>query len=140
MAFATAEDVATRLGRVLTATEAATAEMLIEAATAVIAEAASKNDAWATALTPVPQFLHFLCVELVVRSMANPEALTRFQEQLGAYSSTKAFQSPASGGGLMLAEWEVNAVRRTVYGTLSGSARVESLADDIADLVFGDCS
>ena len=140
MPFATAEDVATRLGRVLTATETATAEMLIEAATAVIAEAASKDDAWATALTPVPNMLKFLAVEVVVRAMANPEALSRFQEQLGAYSSTKAFATATAGGGLMLTDVEVNLVRRTVYGTLSGSVRVESLADDIADLVFGDCS
>ena len=139
MPFATAEDVATRLGRALTATEAATAEMLIEAATAVIAEAASKNDAWATALTPVPNMLKFLAVEVVVRAMANPEALSRFQEQLGAYSSTKAFATVTAGGGLMLTDVETNLVRRTVYGTLSGSVRVESLADDVADWVYG-CS
>ena len=139
MAFATAEDIATRLGRTLSSTEAATAEMLLDAATAVIAEAASKNDAWAAALTPVPNMLKFLAVEVVVRAMANPEALSRFQEQLGAYSSTKAFATVTAGGGLMLTDVETNLVRRTVYGRLSGSVRVESLADDVADWVYG-CS
>lgn len=131
MAFATPEDVATRLGRELGEIAAGTAEQLLDAATAVIANAADKSDAWAEALDPVPGILRFMCVELVVRAMANPESLARLQEQLGAYSSTRAFASASAGGGLMLSDVETMLVRRTIFGTLSGSARVESIVDDL---------
>lgn len=130
MAFAEVEDVATRLARDLTAEEGAMAEMLLEAATAEIARAAGRDDAWAAALAPVPQILRFVAVELVRRAMSNPEGLKSVSETLGAYQHSRSFQG-ADTAGLFLTDREERMVRSAVYGTLSGSSRVESLADDL---------
>ena len=131
MPFATAEDVATRLGRSLDPTEAAKVDGMLEAATANIAAAADKNDAWAAALSPVPNVLHFLAIELVIRAMPNPGGLRSQSETLGAYQSSQAFRDDSNGGGLALTQVEESLVRRTVYGTTTASIKTESLADDL---------
>lgn len=131
MAFATVEDVATRLARALSATDAGTAEQLLDAAAAVIADAASKDDAWVAQLSPVPSMLRFLSVELVVRAMSNPEGLASFREQIGVHQFAKNFRAGADGGGLMLTPVEELLVRRTVYGRTSGSPTVASVTDDL---------
>lgn len=129
MAFATAEDVATRLGRTLTGTEAATATQLLTAATAVIAGAADKDDAWADALSPVPKILGQLTIELVYRVMSNPENLATSQEQIGAYQYRKGFQTGAASG-LLLTDTEERLVRRVVHGRTTASVRLESVASE----------
>lgn len=131
MAFAITEQVAARLGRSLTEAEEAMVEALIEAATALIADAAGRDDAWAEALDPVPNLIKIVCVELVNRTMANPQALSTFQESLGAYSQSQRFRDGAAGGGLELTAVERRLIRRTVWGQLSGSATVESVVDDL---------
>jgi hypothetical protein len=131
MSFATAEDVATRLGRSLTPTEAATAEMLLAGATAVIADAAGKSDQWADSLEPVPQILSQLAVELVNRVLSNPTGAASVSEQLGAYGQTTSWRSIADGSGLTLTPTEASLVRRAVYGQASASAPLQSVLDDL---------
>lgn len=128
MAFATTEDVGARLGRALTAGEESSVELLLDGATAVIAETAGKDDDWATDLSPVPSMLRFLAVELTCRALANPNALDRLQEQVGSTSYSAAFRT--DGGGLLLTKTEELLVRRVVHGRTSGSARVESVTSD----------
>lgn len=134
MAFATAEDIATRLGRDLTAAEGGQAELLIELATGLIAGACGKDDAWAAAYTPVPAIVKLFCVELVVRSMPNAAALESVSESLGQYSTTQRFRDAAAGGGMALSDLEERVIRRAVFGSNSGSAKTESVATELADL------
>jgi hypothetical protein len=125
-------------GRELSATEAATAEMLIEAATGEIAAAADKTDAWADDLTPVPRIIKFICIEAVHRVMSNPKSLRSQSETLGAFQHSESYQADsAAGSAIHLTEREVLMVRREVYGRTSGSGRAESTASEIHDLIYG---
>lgn len=137
MTFATADDIAQRRGRTFTEDERAMADLLCEAATAVITDAAGKTDAWADTLDPVPRILKFVAIEVVARVMPNPDGLRSFQEQLGAYSHSESYRDVATGGGLLLTQSEVLLVRRAVWGTTSGSVKVASAATEIADLLYG---
>lgn len=92
MAFATTNDVSDRLGRDLSEGEAQSVTYLLAAATNVIAAAGELTDEQAVALDPVPNIVQTITVELVVRAIANPNALHSFQEQLGAYSTTAVFR------------------------------------------------
>lgn len=130
MAFATAEDVATRLARDLTAEQGAQAEFLLDIATAVIAGACGKDDAWAAALTPVPDLVMGMCVELVVRVMSNPTQARSMSEQLGQYQHSESFRDAAQGGGMLLAPWEELAVRNAVFGRTTASVRVKAVVND----------
>lgn len=131
MAFATEEDIATRLGRALTATEAGQAELLLELATALIAGACGKDDAWAAAYTPTPVIVKAFCVELVARVMSNPTGLASLSETLGQYSNTQRFRDAAVGGGMFLTDLEERVIRRAVFGRNTASARAESIVDDL---------
>lgn len=130
MAFATPEDVATRLGRDMTELEAGTVEFLLDGATAVIAEAVDQDDAWATALTPVPTLLRVQAAELVVRAFGNPSGVLSLQETLGQYSHSTRYATVYEGGGLALTPTEELRLRRVVKGQLSGSARLDSMVRD----------
>lgn len=134
MAFADVTDVATRLGRDLTSDEGGQATYLLDLATALIAAACDKDDAWAAALSPVPAILNLFCVELVVRGMANPTGLASVSEALGQYSSTQRFREAAAGGGMFLSELEERVIRRAVFGSTTASVKTESLATEVADL------
>lgn len=137
MAFATAEDIATRLGEEsLSATEKGSAELLIELATAVIAEAVDQDDAWAEELAPVPTIVKALTIELVCRAMASPQGLASATETLGAYSRSETYRKDLSSA-LMLTELEERMLRRAIVGQLSGSVRIESHIDDIYDALIG---
>lgn len=114
MSFATADDIAARLGRDLAAGETEPVDLLLEGATAMIAEAAGQDDDWSDALTPVPRVLKFVCIEAVCRAMANPQGIASLQEQLGAYSSTVHFRDLDMGGGLWLTDAERRQIRRVI--------------------------
>jgi hypothetical protein len=118
-----------RLGRTLDEGEVGPVEMLLEAATAVVAGAAGKTDGWAEALSPVPALLRFVTVEIVCRALANPQGIQSLQEGLGAHSSTVRFRD--EGGGLWLTAQEARMVRHTVYGSSSGSVRIDSIIVDL---------
>ena len=82
MAFATTEDVATRLGRELTEVEGGTCEYLLQTATELILQAlgslAAPPDWVADYTEPVPPapplVVNGVCTEVVARAFQNPEA------------------------------------------------------------------
>lgn len=136
MAFATAEDVATRLARTLSDAETASAELLVDLASEVIAAACDTSvDALSAEDTPV---LRVVCVELACRALANPENVAGKSEALGAYNYSKTFRGVADAStALALTETETNLVRRAVFKLLSGSSRPESTSDELYDYVYG---
>jgi hypothetical protein len=133
--FASKEEVAKRLARSLSAAEEEAAELLLELATSMVAEAVGKDDAWAEQLDPVPKVLRLVTLEATARAMANPEGLSSFEERLGAHSYSKSFRAQAEGAGLMLTKQERLMVRRVVRGSNSASPRVDSLASDLDPVV-----
>lgn len=136
MAFATDDDVATRLGRVLTSAEEAQATAVIATVTGLIADAAGRDGDWATALSPVPETLKALCVEKAVGAIVNPSNLAAQSETLGAASRSQTF--PRSGDvGVFLTDAETRLVSWAVYGTNSGTASPESMVDRVIDLAEG---
>lgn len=135
MAFATKEDVAKRLKRSLTSAEEDSAAFLLEAAQAVIEEAAERDEAQIIALKgEVPSTLRFVAVELAVRALSNPEGLVSKSESLGAYANTKRYRKDHQGEGaqseLELTPIQERLVRRAVWGRLSGTAQMGSAATD----------
>lgn len=128
MAFATVSDVATRQGRTFTTAEENQATLLIELATAAIADAALKDDAWAAALTPVPDIIKGLTVELVGRAMANSEGLTSQSETIGSYQYMKSYNKEATAA-FALTNIERRIVRRTV-GSLNYEVRTPTATED----------
>lgn len=135
MAFASKDDVAKRLKRSLTSTEEVTADFLLEAAQAVIEEAVERDEAQIQALKgAVPSALRFIAVELTIRALSNPEGLVSKSESLGAYANTKRFRKDYQGEGaqgeLELTPIQERLVRRAVWGRLSGTAQMGSVATD----------
>lgn len=129
MAFATTDDVATRLGRSLTAAEEAMAEQVIEIVEAQIIDAVDKDAAWATALNPVPPLFKALCVEKVIVVGSNPNGLAAESKTLGQASQSRTYQR-SNDAGIFLTIEEERRVRLVVFGTLVGSARVDSTLED----------
>lgn len=134
-AFATVEDVATRLGRDLTSTEEGQVELLLGMATASIANAVGKNDEWAETLDPVPEILRGFCIELTCRAMANPQGLFSKSETIGSYSYTNSFNRDTPSG-LSLSPLEVRVLRKAV-GKLVYDVRTptatEAFLEDLVD-------
>lgn len=123
MAFATTTDVGDRLGRTLTAGEETTVDLLLDLATAVIAEGAGQDDDWAAALTPVPTVLKAICIELTCRALANPNGLDSLAESIGQANYSARFREY----GLWLTDYEERLVRRAAGSSQSGSALVKSI-------------
>ena len=138
MAFATTDDVKARLGRDLTDGETNAAAYLLEAAAAIICEAAERDEEAILAMDPMPPVLRFIAVELVARALSNPAGLESLEKTLGSYSSAQRFRDRGEGSSdLVLSETEEQMVRRAVNGRLSGSVPVESIVDDVYDSLFG---
>lgn len=116
MAFATADNVADRLGRKLSDAENGSAEFLIDAATSLVADAVDRDEAWAEALDPVPKVLRLIVVEATCRALNNPAGLDSLQESLGDHSHTQTFRRGADAAGLLLTKPERELARRTVLG------------------------
>lgn len=127
MAFATNADVQTRQGRTLTSAESDAVDYLLDIATAVIAQAADKDDTWAAALTPVPTIIRGLTVELVSRALDNPTGLSSLQEQIGSYQYTKSFNRGLPSG-LVLTDIERQIIRRTI-GSVNYSSRTPTYTE-----------
>lgn len=129
MAFATTEDIATRLGRTLNAVEAATTSMLLDHATGLILNALGK-----TTLSPTPVVVWSVCVEAVTRVLLNPAGVRSESETLGAHSHSASFTAPMGAlGALQLTQEEELRVRRAVFGTNTGSARPGGIIDDVLE-------
>ncbi len=131
MPYATASDIETRLkpsmGQEFTDDQLAAAELLCEAATAVIVACHGGKE-----LETPPPVLRFVAIEVVCRAMANPQALSSEQETIGAYSYAQRYAT--EGGGLWLKQLEEQMVRQAVHGRLSGSAEMKSLTSDVCTL------
>lgn len=132
MAWPTNTEIASRLGRALTAAETDQVNLLLEQAIAEIATACGKDDDWADALDPVPAALAGIVVEVVARTVASPIGLRSRQETLGQHSYSESFTDQLAQG-LQLTDAEELKVRRIVFGSNSGGARAESMADDLAE-------
>ena len=72
--FATADDVATRLGRSLTAAEVLFCQAVIEDVTGLICDAVGEPRTWADSLSPVPGTLRTLCIEKTLRAVTQNRA------------------------------------------------------------------
>lgn len=137
MAFATTDDIQTRLGRSFADGESAMAEALIEGAQALIAFEVDKDDDWADALDPVPNVLKWTVIEVVRRALLNPDAVATLSEQLGSYSRARSFPRNAEAVGLALSGTEALLVRRAVHGRNTESVVVRSEVDDYTETFFG---
>lgn len=127
MPYATASDIETRLkpstGQAFSEDEKAAAELLCEAATAVIVTCHGGKE-----LEDPPAILRFVAIEVVCRAMANPQGLSSEQETIGAYSYAQRYLT--EGGSLWLKPLEEQMVRQAVHGRLSGSAELDSLVSE----------
>lgn len=122
MAFATADDIATRLMRALTGAETEAAELLLDGAASLIALALDKDDDWVDDLNPVPTPLHFVSIEIVARAINNPSGAESQREQLGQYSYSVTWGENHQTT-LYLTKYERAMVRRAVFGSPTLSAR-----------------
>lgn len=128
MALATADDVATRLGRILTTAEEASAELVIEVVTGLLADATSKTSAQLDTLA-LPA-LRLIVIEKAVSAIVNPENVASLSEQLGAYQHSQTFPR-ASDVGIYLTDTEERLARRAVWGTNTGSVRLGSIFEEV---------
>lgn len=135
LAFATAADVATRLGRVLTADEVSQIEGALVDVAGLIRDAARKAPDWMP--DPVPPLFKSLSIEKAVGVLVNPFNLASASEQLGAYQHSQTFPRSADVG-VFLTDLEARRVRRATYGTLTASVRPSSIIDDIRRRVDDD--
>jgi hypothetical protein len=123
VAFATADNVAARLGRPLTDAEKGSAEFLIDSAASLVALAVDRDESWAESLNPVPKVLRLIVVEATCRALTNPNGLESFQESLGDHGHTETFRRSAEAAGLLLTQQERDLARRTVLGSGLSSMR-----------------
>lgn len=128
MAFATADEVGTRLGRALTSTEQDQINAVLDLVTGLIAETGGVADS----ISPVPFYFKALCIEKATAIASNPEQLTSLSEKLGAHESARSFRTDKGGSTeLFLTEREEFNVRRIANGgRVSGSVRPHALPHD----------
>lgn len=130
MAFADASDLETRTGRTFTTAQTATAELLVDLASELVADACGKTvAALSESYAPV---LRIVTIEVASRAMANPDGLASSNERLGAWAATKNFRE----AGLSLTDLEERLVRRAVFGSNSGSSRPTSTATEVYDYLY----
>lgn len=130
MAFASAPDVSAVLGRPLSANETTAVATLLDMATAVLTEAASKDDAWATALNPIPTLFRAYTAQLAARALTNPAGATSSDERLGEYENRVNYAN-AVGLGMSLETSDILAIRRIVWGNVSETAEADGHGADI---------
>lgn len=130
MALATSQDVSARLKRELTSSEEDLAEILLESATELIADAVGGGATAAMLETLDNRTLWVVCTECVVRGFDTPGGARSTQETLGQYSRSISYTDVEKGGGLYLTEREERMVRRAVFGTATSGARLASVLDD----------
>jgi hypothetical protein len=122
MAFATSTDVATRLGRDLTAAETTSLGFLLDAATEVIC---AYLDREYEQIDPVPPVLNGICVSMILRALANPSGLASRSETLGAYSHSENFRRD-TGSDLSMTPTERDLARRALYGSNLKTVRLRT--------------
>lgn len=123
MAFATSDDVATRLARELSSAETSAADFLLDAVAAEIAQAVDTAEGDITD----PGMLRFISVEAVCRALANPSGATSTSETVGSYNYAVSF--PANEGDGLLTPYEEGVARYAVHGTNSASVHLGSILE-----------
>lgn len=136
MAFATASDVATRLGRALTDDETDQATAAIVTVTGLIVEAVYQDDAWAAALDPVPTTLSTICIEKAISVIANPTNIASGSETLGAHQVSQTYPR-SSDVGVFLSAGERTRARRAVYGSQITDVRTPTELEDFLEDALG---
>lgn len=129
-AFASAAEVAARLGRTFTDAENDQVDMLLQLASLAVAGACDKDDAWVATVAPVPPIVRVITIECVVRAFVNPDGARTRQEQLGQYGTTVTYAAAAPSG-ISLSPVEERAVRSAVFNGSTGSARLSGVLEDI---------
>ncbi len=146
--FATLNDLALRLGKAssddLTEAQKLQGAMLLELVTGTIVDNIGRDDEWAATFSPIPRVVRGVTLEAVARVMqsvqsaiSNPSGASSKSETLGAYSHTIRYgenggsstQSGSTGAALGLTDAEMRLCRRAILGTLSGSARVDTIVE-----------
>ena len=136
--LATSGDVQNRLGRVLGDAEVASVDVLCGVASLSILATLGLDYTFAfTDNDEAESMLGMFAVEMVVRVLNNPTALSAHSETLGSYSYSETFANRAELG-LALMPAEELMLRRLVFGSNSASIKVRSAADDYADYVWQD--
>lgn len=132
-AFATAADIAGRLGRDLTDAETTQVATLLPLATGRIAAAVGQDAAWAADLSPIPDAIRGVTIEMTVRVLLNPAGAQSFSETLGQHQYSANFGDGAAVG-LMLSSDERRQVRRAVRGSSFASVTLETpYSGDVED-------
>lgn len=126
MPFATVEDVVVRLGRALTADEAAMAQQVIDSVTGQIIDTLKEDQEWADALDPVPVVFKTLCIEKVIAVGSNPQGLDSRTETLGAYSHTERYVGGEYVGAVLLTDEERRCIRRAVRDSTFAAVTYET--------------
>lgn len=121
MAFATTDDIADRLElSALTAEQDAAATQLLETATAIICVTAGRDEA---DISPVPDLVKGLTIELVCRAMASPQGLSSASETLGEYTRSETYRRDLSSV-LLLTQAEQLILRKAIHGRTSDSVMI----------------
>lgn len=129
-AFASAAEVAARLGRTFTDAEGDQVDMLLQLASLTVAGACDKDAGWVATLETVPPIVRVITIECVVRAFVNPDGARTRQEQLGQYGQTVTYAAAAPAG-VSLSAAEERAVRSAVFGGSTGSTRLSGVLEDI---------
>lgn len=111
--------------------QTARAELLLDQATAAITAAVDKDDDWA-ADYDVPLSIEGICLDVAARAFNAAPGLRSEQETLGAHSRSVSYPDHAASG-VQLTDDEQLRARRIVFGSNSGGARAESMADDLSE-------
>lgn len=134
MAFATASDVAARLGRALTDAEETQAESALTALDGLIRDAVDRDADWTP--DPVPAAFKELSIQKAISVVVNPHNVAAHTKSLGAASRSETFPR-AQDLGLFLSEAEGRALRSALWGSSSGSSSPRGVMDRINDLREG---
>lgn len=130
--FASADDVAARLGRELTDAETDQVEGVLATLDGLIRDEVDRDADWAP--SPVPPALKELSIQKAIAAVANPLALAGYSEGLGAHSYSANFRRDQPAG-IFISDAEGRALRLAVYGTNAGSGSARSMIDRSIDLL-----
>lgn len=132
VAFATAAQVATRLGRSLTTLEEAQINGVLEGIAGLMRAEAGKTDDWTP--DPIPSALREMSIQKAIAALINPNNVAATSKSLGSFSESLTFQR-SQDGGVFLSDEEGRRVRFAIYGTNSASTRARSHVDTALDLI-----
>jgi hypothetical protein len=131
----TASDVGRRLARDMTDAEVMQCDLLINSATINILACLDRDPTTWTPPAKVKPLLAAMCTEIVTRVIVNPEDLQRRRETIGTYMIDEMFANRgAQAPGIAPTQTEELVMRNAVFGTNTGSVKVRSMVNELADL------